>query len=326
MSLKLWNLVADIGGTNARFGLEDYASSSLQFVRIYSVSDHTQFIDALANFLRDVAAEDGWQPTPRAACLAVACPPDADVIQFTNSPWSINRTDVAELLQVAQIDIINDFAAVGHAVSGLKPQDWHQVGVGHPVIGKPIAILGAGTGLGVCSLIPVGTGYHVIEGEGGHVDFAPVDEHEAAVLRVLTARFGRVSVERLVSGAGILNIYKALAELAGKTPALESPAEITESALQGVDSLSVKSLQMFCRILGSTAGNLALTLGAKGGVYIAGGIVPRFIEFLEQSEFRRRFEAKGRLSSFLSDVPTRVVIKDDLGLFGAMKKLNLQEL
>ncbi len=325
MTEKIWNLVADIGGTNARFGLEDYASSKLHTVKRYSVAEYSQFSDALAKFLQDVADMGGWASLPRAACLAVACPADEDVIQFTNSAWSFDRKDIASQLD-APVTLINDFAAVGYAVTSLKPQDWHQVGDGTAIHGKPIAILGPGTGLGVCTLVPVGAGYHVIEGEGGHVDFAPVDEQEAAVLQILSRRFGRVSVERLLSGAGILNIYQALAQLAGKEPLHDTPAAITESALEGVETLAVKTLNMFCQVLGATAGNLALTVGAKGGVYIAGGIVPRFVEFLEQSDFRHRFESKGRFRQYLADVPVRVVMKDDLGLSGAIKKLSLLEL
>jgi len=322
---KLWNLIADIGGTNARFGLEDYASSQLQFVRHYSVSEFARFDQALSRFLAEVIEMGDWSASPRAACLAVASPVDGDVIQFTNSAWAINRQDIAVKIR-APVSLINDFAAVGYAVSGLKPKDWHQVGPGTPVEGKPIAIVGPGTGLGVCSLIPVGTGYQVIEGEGGHVDFSPVDEQEAAVLHLLSRRFGRVSVERLLSGAGILNIYQAQAQLANKQPLHDSPAAVTESALNGVETLAVNSLAMFCRVLGGVAGNLALTLGAKGGVYIAGGIVPRIIDFLEQSEFRHRFEAKGRFRDYLGNIPVRVVLQQNLGLMGAIRKLNLSEL
>jgi len=322
---KQWNLIADIGGTNARFGLEDYASSQLQFTRHYSVSEFDQFDDALNRFMTEVTEMGDWVSSPRAACLAVASPVEGDIIQFTNSAWAIDRQQIADQIG-APVSLINDFAAVGYAVTGLNPRDWHQVGPGTPVQGKPIAIIGPGTGFGVCTLIPVGAGYQVIEGEGGHVDFSPVDEQEAAVLHLLSRRFGRVSVERLLSGAGILNIYQALAQLANKEPEQDSPAGVTESALRGVETLAVNSLAMFCRVLGGVAGNLALTLGAKGGVYVAGGIVPRFIDFLEQSEFRHRFEAKGRFRNYLCNIPVRVVLQQNLGLMGAIRKLNLSEL
>jgi glucokinase len=326
MAAKPWNLVADIGGTNARFGVEDYASSELGFTRRYSVEEYNSIADALQRFLKEVSMLGQWQPNPQAACLAVACPIERDSVQFTNSPWYIERPALSTQLGGAPVDLINDFAAVGYGVIDLKPRDWHQVGVGSPVQGKPIAILGPGTGLGVCTLVPIGAGYQVLEGEGGHVDFAPVDPQEIAVLEILTSRFGRVSAERLLSGAGIVNIYCALAQLAGKPVQYDNPAAITDAALQGVDSLSVKSLSMFCRVLGSVAGSFCLALGAKGGVYIAGGIVPRFIDFLEQSDFRHRFEAKGRFRSYMATIPVRVVLKDNLGLHGAVKKLSLSEL
>ncbi len=326
MDSKAWNLVADIGGTNARFGLVDYASARLLQVGRYSVAEHDTFSGAMRCYLRDIAATVDWQAFPRAACLAVACPVDSDVIQFTNSPWTVNRNLLSGLLDKAPVALINDFAAVGYAVTDLHPQDWCQLGGYDPTPGLPIAVLGPGTGLGVCSLVSVGTGYQVIEGEGGHVDFAPVDAQEVAVLQILTSRFGRVSAERLLSGAGLLNIYQSLAQLAGKPALHQTPAGVSEAALAGVETLAVSALGMFCRVLGSAAGNLALTLGAKGGLFVAGGIAPRIIDFLGNSEFRRRFESKGRFASYLRDIPVRVVVKEDLGLFGAVKKLTLAEL
>lgn len=326
MTRQPWNLVADVGGTNARFGLQDYASGRLQAVEYYSVADHSAFTDALGHFLADIQQRGQWQPTPLAACIAVACPVDNEDIRFTNSPWQFTRERVAAELGGARVDLINDFAAVGYAITDLKPQDWQQIGGGHPVSSKPIAVLGPGTGLGVCTLVPVGAGYQIVEGEGGHVDFAPVDAREVAVLEQLTARFGRVSVERLLSGIGIVNIYQSLACQAGVPPRYTEPEQITSAAVQGGDSLCVETLAMFCRILGATAGNLALTLGAKGGVYIAGGIVPRVLSFMETSEFRHRFEAKGRFRDYLAKIPVRVVVKEHLGLAGAIKKLVTEEI
>ncbi len=325
-SSKPWNLVADIGGTNARFGVQNYETSNLSDIKKYSVSEHAQFESALKHLLRDVADLGCWNPVPKAVCLAVACPAEAETVQFTNSPWTIERQAISKLLDGARVDFINDFGAVGYAVTDLKPGDWRQIGQGSATPGTPIAVLGPGTGLGVCSLIPAGAGFQVVQGEGGHVDFAPIDAREIAVLEILSSRFGRVSVERLLSGSGIVNIYQALAQLDKKDPVFETPAEITEAASKGTDTLSVESLQLFCRVLGAVAGNLALTLGAKGGVYIAGGIVPRFVDFFEQSDFRHRFESKGRFSNYLASIPTRLITKDDLGLAGAVKKLNLSEL
>ena len=316
-----WYLVADIGGTNARFGLVAHGSGTIISIARYSVAEHEFLSDAIDHFLQHVNGLAAWQPLPMAACLALACPVEGDVMQFTNSPWRVDRHKVNAQLGGARIDIINDFAAVGYAVSDLHSTDWRQLGGGEGLANAPIVVLGPGTGLGVCSLVPVGQGFTVVPGEGGHADFAPIDAQEIAVHKILQARFGRVSAERLLSGAGILNIYQSLAQLAGKPPLHAKPEDIHDAALVGIESLAVKSLELFCRVLGSFAGNLALTLGAKGGVYFAGGIAPKLLPFLESTEFRHRFDAKGRFRSYLSDVPVRVVTKDDLGVLGAANKI-----
>lgn len=326
MALKQWNLVADIGGTNARFGVADYNSQQMKFIASYSVLDHVQFSDVLRHFLKAVHASGEWLDLPEAACLAVACAVESDFVQFTNSSWVIERKQLCALLNTSNVHLINDFMAVGYGISVLKPKDWVQVGAGQPVPNKPIVVLGPGTGLGVCSLIPVGTGYQVVDGEGGHVDFAPVNDQEAEVLAVLRQKHSRVSIERLLSGQGIVNIYQSLAVLAGQQAVYQSPAEITSAALHQSDELAIETLHFFCRTLGSVAGDLALTLGAKGGVYLAGGILPRFIDFFKRSDFQRRFLAKGRFSDYLSDIPLRVVTKENLGLSGALKKLTVLEL
>ena len=316
-----WYLVADIGGTNARFGLVGRGSGEIISIARYNVAEHEFLSDAIDHFLQHVSDLSLWQPLPTAACLALACPVEGDVMQFTNSPWRVDRYNVNAQLGGAPIDIINDFAAVGYAVSDLHTTDWQQLGGGAGLANAPIVVLGPGTGLGVCSLVPVGQGFTVVPGEGGHVDFAPIDAQEIAVHKILQARFGRVSAERLLSGVGIMNIYQSLAQLAGKPPLHSKPEDIHDAALVGIESLAVKSLELFCRVLGSFAGNLALTLGAKGGVYFAGGIAPKLLPFLESTEFRHRFDAKGRFRSYLSDVPVRVVTKDDLGVLGAANKI-----
>lgn len=322
MSDKRWRLVADIGGTNSRFGLADNTTGELYAVKRYSVSQHKAFPDVLIHFLADVTALGGWQRIPEAVCLAIASPTGGDIIRLTNSPWTIDGKEISTLLGNTRVEIINDFVAVGHGISTLNPTDWQQIGGGDPVLQYPISILGPGTGLGVCTLIPNGNDYHIIGGEGGHVDFAPVDAQELAVFKILNGRFGRVSIERVLSGAGILNIYEALSQSANQPVTHSSPAEVTDAALQGKEALCVDSLEMFCRVLGSVAGNLALTLGARGGIYIAGGIVPRFIDFFQKSDFRHRFESKGRFRYYLTGIPVRVITKSDLGLHGAIQKLN----
>lgn len=316
---RRWWLVADIGGTNARFGLVE-AGCELQMNRYYSVADHDTLECVLTDFLNDVAVDGRWCTLPDAACIAVAGPAEPAVIRFTNSPWIIERDLLRNRLGGAELHIINDFAAVGYAVAQLKESDWLSIGGGTAIPGRPAVVAGAGTGLGVCTLVPFEGGYRVLEGEGGHVDFGATNAREYAVLQILTARYGRISAERLLSGAGILNIYTALAQIDGHSIQHTDPAAVTAAALTG-DLFAVQALEMFCGLLGAFAGNLALTVGARGGVYIAGGIAPRFTALLARSSFRERFEDKGRLRAYLAGIPVRIVLKNDLGLSGAIDYL-----
>ena len=322
MAVKPWKIVADVGGTNARFAAWDIEANCLQMVRHYSVADYRHFADALSQYLKDVSATKQWKLFPQDACFALACPIFGTKMRFTNSPWTVDREEIKDLLNDTPVDLINDFAAVGYAITRLESDDWLSINPGNASLDRPIVVLGPGTGLGVCTVVPGANGYQVLSGEGGHVDFAPIDETDAKIFESLNRQFGRVSVERVLSGNGIENIYRALAGGSKTGTDVKSAAEITTAALQEHDFLAIETLNVFCRNLGSVAGNLALTLGSKGGVYIAGGIVPRFIEFFLQSEFRDRFLAKGRFTEFLSDIPVRLVTKSDLGLSGAANKLN----
>ena len=325
MMPEQWNMVADIGGTNARFGVVDLSSEKIRLVRRYSVTDHGDFIDAVAHFLKDVEGNPGWESFPCAACLALACPITGDKLRFTNSPWFVDRQQISVLLNNATVEMINDFAAVGYAVTSLQPEDWVVVNEGKTDSRSPIVVLGPGTGLGVGTVVPTQTGFQVLAGEGGHIDFCPVDDVEISVLQYLTARFGRVSAERVLSGIGIENVYNALAEISGRPAVLHSAAEISAAAIAGSDPVAVETLELFCKNLGSVAGNLSLALGARGGVYIAGGIIPRFVQHFLNSGFKERFLAKGRFSEYLSDIPVRLITKEDLGLAGAVTKMKLSE-
>ena len=314
---KPWNILADIGGTNARFAVQDCATGDFGLVASYSVDSFPEFDHALEHFLADVHDDGSWRPWPEKACFAVACAIEGDTLSFTNSPWSISRQRLSAALGHIDVALINDFVAVGQAIAGLGQSDYITLGGGTADHDKPIAVLGPGTGLGVCSVVNSGGHTKVVEGEGGRVDFAPVTDLEIQILQQLLPRFGHVSVERLLSGGGILNIYQALAAINETEVVCDSPEDVTSSALQGSDPLATQALQVFCEILGSVAGNLALTLGAKGGVYITGGIAPRIIDFIVQSDIRRRFEAKGRFDSYLAKIPLMVVCKPELGLQGA---------
>ncbi|MFT5636649.1 MAG: glucokinase [Cognaticolwellia sp.] len=311
------NIIADIGGTNMRVAQVD-AKGSIANITIYACADYT----SLAEVLTDFITQQQLVGKNVNACLAIACPVDKDLIVMTNLPWQFLQTQLKAELQFNELVLINDFTAIAHAIPNLSKDQKVQIGVGDVIENKPISICGAGTGLGVANLIAVDSGWHSLSGEGGHVDFAPVGQQEIAILQYLSKKYSRVSSEQLLSGLGIEQIYQALSfEKNGETTILPAK-EITEKALSGNCSLSVETLEQFCRILGSFAGNLALTLGSYGGVYIAGGIVPRFIEFFANSEFRKRFEAKGRLSSFNQSIPTFVVTEEQPGLLGASAYLN----
>jgi len=312
-----WQLVADIGGTNARFAALPSGQLESEHQFFYTVAEHQDFIQLLAELLEDIGAATGWHEPPQAACLAVACPADGERVSFTNSHWQFSKTDAAAALG-CELLVINDFAAVAHGVAQLSGDDLLQVGGGTAETGKAIAVIGPGTGLGVSGLVPSGNGYAVIEGEGGHVSFAPTGSRQLALLGVLQERFGdRVSVERLLSGAGLVNIYTALAALDGSAPRYTEAAQVSAAALAGDDLLASETLALFCEILGSVAGDLALTLGATGGVYLAGGILPRVRELFVSSDFRRCFEAKGRFVNYLAAIPVYLVVREQLGLLGA---------
>jgi glucokinase len=324
MSGRPWVLLADIGGTNARFALGDPGSGTISEQRTESVSAHPSFTSALQAYLAGVAGRGDWAALPGDACLAVACPADRPVITFTNSDWVIDRQDVALTLRLRELHLINDFEAIGYAAAAFRDDDWVQLGGGEARVDRPIGVLGPGTGLGVCSVIPTGNGPSVFPGEGGHVDFAPVNEQEIQLLRLLLTRYRRVSAERLLSGAGLQNIYWALTEMRGALSRQPSPADISAAALADEDPVAVETLRVFCAVLGAVAGNLALTLGAGGGIYVAGGIVPRMLDFIRHSEFRERFLAKGRFRDYLNEIPTRIVTRPDPGLLGAFRFLQQQ--
>ena len=322
---RAWSLVADVGGTNARFAVVDLATGEICETTYFSVAEHQVFADVIILFLTQIASLGGWAERPQAACLAVASPvgraDEMQHLQFTNSAWSIDTADLSQRLGNAPFFLINDFAAIGYAISALERTDYRQFGGHQALTDQPAAVLGPGTGLGVCTVVPTQPSPTVLAGEGGHADFAPVDAQEIAVLNCLMERFGRVSYERLLSGAGMLAAYQALAQLASRSPEHLRPEDIYAAAIAGVDTLAMRTVQLFCGVLGSFAGNMALTVGAQGGVYIAGGIATKILPILATSDFRQRFESKGRLRAYLTDIPVYVVTAPDIGLRGAAQFL-----
>ena len=317
-------MIADIGGTNARFALTDLASSQPQLLQQQSLrnAEFASLQHAAEHYLDQVGAQ------PRHAAIAVACPVGADEIRLTNRAWSFSRRELQRSLGLDSLDMINDFGAVAWAVPALSANDVVTLhGNEDASLRGPVSVLGPGTGLGVALLVgDDARGWQVVETEGGHVSFAPLGDEEHAIARWMTAKFGRVSTERLLCGAGLSQIDAALAAgddlssaLDARTP-LRDPAVLVEAALDGHDLLARRTLARFCAVLGSVAGDCALIHGART-VMIAGGIVPRFIPFLRSSAFRERFLAKGRFAAYLESVSIRVITHPNPGLLGAAMAL-----
>jgi glucokinase len=311
-------ILADIGGTNARFALlRDGRITARRRVR---VADFPSLEAALAAYL------SGLRGTPPVRmAVAAAGPISSNAVSLTNSPWRISAGVLRGRFRLREVMLVNDFAAVAWAVPHLTAAHTVAIGGGRAVRGAPVAILGPGTGLGVAGLIPGSGGPHVLVTEGGHVTMAPADARESAILAHLRTRFGHVSAERVLSGDGLVNLAQAIAALEGQAAEGHTAAEITERALAGASPACGAALATFCAMLGTMAGNLALTMGARGGVYIAGGIVPRFVGYLAASAFRARFEGKGRLSGYLSTIPTRVIVYEDLAFIGLRALLQGRE-
>ena len=311
-------LIADIGGTNARFAFLEPGSLIPQPIASYAVDDLTSFDEVLDHLERDWSVLREPDTSLERVCMAVAAIPDQREIIFTNNAWRFTTADVAARLSCPNILIINDFAAVARALPALDSTHLEAIGGGSVQDQKPMVAIGPGTGTGVASLVfdPMGRPM-VLAGEGGHVDFAPITNIEAEIFSRLRVQNGRVSIERLLCAAGIMNIYRALADIRGLPAQHTTPESVGIAAQAGADTLAGETMNTFFSVLGSAAGNLALTLGARGGVYLAGGIAPRYIDLLRKSDFRTRFLAKGRFADFNSEIATIVVKHPAPGLLGA---------
>lgn len=312
-------LVGDIGGTNARFGWIASPQASIEHVVTVACAEHASLIDAIRDYLRRHPG-----PAPRWCAIGIANPVVGDQVKMTNHHWSFSISQVQGELRLLRFLVINDFTALALSLPALAPTDLRQVGGGQPVPGAPLALLGAGTGLGVSGLLPAGSGHRAIplNGEGGHVTLAAVDDHEDAVIRVLRRRFGHASAERALSGPGIENLHQAVCEMAGEAPPAYQAAQVTQHALAGDDARCVEAMSLFFSFLGTVAGNLALSLGSLGGLYIGGGIVPRLGVAIDRSRFRERFESKGRFRGYLQGIPTYVLqAKMSPALIGAARAL-----
>lgn len=301
-------LIADIGGTNARFALVEPAGA-LHDERTLRVRDFPDPGSAIEAYLGDRRAEE--------AVIAVATPVETEEIGFTNSPWRFTRAGLKAQLGLRELAVINDFAAQALAMPHLAPAELELLGGGPVAPGRAAGVIGAGTGLGVSALVPGKAGWTALPTEGGHVSFAPGNEREDRVLAVLRGRLGHVSNERLLSGQGLLNLAQSLAAIDGRITEAGTAEEVTEAARRGSCAACVEAVTLFSTLLGSAAGDLALTVGARGGVYVAGGVCLRLGALFDRAAFRRRFVDKGRMRAYLEPIPTWLVLRGDTGLIGA---------
>ena len=295
-------LFGDIGATNARFSL--FAKGVLGPVAWFEVARHPRFRDAVAEFL---SRHRGEAPIA-AALIAVAGPVVEGRGVLTNCPWVIDARELQATFGFTQVRIVNDFEAAAFSLPHLTAADLQPIGGGRAVAGAPMAVLGPGSGLGVACLVRGTARLVVVATEGGHATMAATSEREAALIDHLRRHFGHVSAERVISGMGLENIYRAIAALDGLDVPARSAAEITKAALEGSCRSAAAALDAFCAFLGAFAGNVALMFGARGGLYIAGGIVPRIVEFTRHSKFREQFEAKGRFRPYLAAIPSNIIV------------------
>ena len=303
-------LLADIGATHARFALET-APGVLRSVRVLMCDDFSGIVPLLHCYLADHAGI-----RLNHAAFALANPISGDMIRMTNRDWQFSTDEVRRELGLNTLLIVNDFTALAMSLPGLSGKDLLQVGAGAPAANAVVGVLGPGTGLGVSGVIPTVDGFVTLGSEGGHMNFAPADEREFAILQFAWKEWSHVSNERLISGPGMEIIYRALAQRKGLQVAPRSSPDIITGALEEQDALCLEVLDCFSGMLGGAAANLAVTLGAFGGIFIGGGIVPRMADWFSTSSFRARFEAKGRFTSYLSEIPTYVIMTPNPAFYG----------
>ncbi len=297
-------LLADVGGTNARFALQTSGGTARR-VTVYRGREYKSLAAALRSYLKGVKPE----LRPREAAFAIASPIEGDFIEFTNSPWSFSIDETRRTFRLERLEVINDFAALALAIPDLSAGDWRKIGRGKRIDGAPVAVLGPGTGLGVSCLVQSPVGRMALDTEGGHVTLAAFDDFEAGVLRFLRRDWQHVSAERVLCGPGLVNLYQAIAPVEGRPFESLSPATISRRALSGTCPACTHAIDMFCDMLGTVASNLALSVGARGGVYLGGGMIPKMGSAFKANRFRNRFEDKGRFSDYLKSIPTYLITR-----------------
>jgi glucokinase len=321
MRPQFLGLVGDVGGTNARFALVD-PQGHVRNPMSFQAKNYSSLYAVVAEYLEVTV---GRRRPPRAV-IAVAGPVVDGEISFTNLDWQVSEGELLTTFEFESVKLLNDFAAQALACPRLEADDLRVIGPNLPSMGEdcPIVVLGAGTGFGVAGLARGPYGDIAVATEGGHAGFAPTDEVEVEVWKRLHAKRGRVSIERLLSGQGLFDLYEALCALKQAEAVLADDKAVTEAAEQG-DPMAGETLDRFCAIYGAVAGDLALSFGARGGVFISGGIAPRIADRLASGGFRDRFEDKGRLSDYVKTIPTSLVVHPYPAIVGAARELQQME-
>jgi len=305
------SVVVDLGGTNIRLAVCELETGTLSKLKEFTCTEFTTLEAALVQYFATL------QDEVKHLCIGIACPVDGDQVVMTNLSWEFSQQALKEKFKLESLYVINDYTAISLAVPFLSQEEKVQIGGGEAQPDGVTAVFGPGTGLGVSHIVKPADKWISLDGEGGHVSFTPNTREQADILFLLQEQFGHVSAERILSGQGLHNLYQSLCSLSGQQIEFKQPKDVSQAALDGSCDIARRSLQVFCQVMGGFAGNLALNMNCVGGVYIAGGIVPRFVDFFQSSEFRSFFEDKGRFKDYLSAIPTFVITNDNPGLLGA---------
>ncbi|WP_119300802.1 glucokinase [Dongia deserti] len=309
-------LVADIGGTNARFAISD-ADGGLHELRVLHAANFPKVDEAITAYFADLK-----RPRPTQACFAVACPASGPEIKLTNSSWRFVKADLCQQFQFDRFVVINDFEALAASVPVLSGTQLAELRPGRADPTSVSLVIGPGTGLGVGAYVPAGkNAWAVISGEGGHVGFAPNTEEEVRLWRRMREKYGRVSAERVLNGAGLVNVYRFIADEAGQQRGEVDAPEISRRALAG-EEVATNAVLMFFDMLGSVTGDLALAFGSRAGVYIGGGITPKLLDFARRSNFIDRFLDKGRVAAILQSMPIWVILEGRAALYGVRRQFD----
>ena len=295
-------LLGDVGGTHARFGVVESRGEGVGRIRETACDDHPSLEAAIDSYLNEAGA-----PRPASCAIAIASPVTGDRVAMTNRDWSLSIDALRLRLGVDRMLVLNDFTALALALPTLAGDEREAVGGGEPVAGAPIALIGPGTGLGVGGLIDADGRPVSIASEGGHVTLSAEDEREERLIAALRREFGHASAERALSGSGLVHLYRFACAESDRSPLPLAPEEVSARALARSDAACVEAVDLFFALLGGVAGNLALTVGARGGVYVGGGIVPHLGDWIHRSQFRARFEGKGRRQPYLSSIPVWLI-------------------